>query len=351
MIGDEDLKEYMRGIVGNEALRKRLCEDVIQDKLPHALIIQGPCGSGKHTIAKNLAAALACERKNADGAFPCGECVGCKKVFGDKCPDVKIIGREKDKAFIVVDTIRALREDVPLLPNDLEHKMYIIEEADRMNEQAQNALLLTLEEPPSFVRFVLLCERADRLLETIRSRAPVLHTEGISNDRLDEYICKTDRRAAQLKMSSRRDYEALIASAKHGIGTALSYLEDGALTEVLEKRRLVTSILSEAQSRNARNTLPLIFSLSPKKGGREKLSENLLCLAEATHDLVLLKRSDDPPLSFFFDRAEAAELADGFSLSFLYELELAVLIAIDSNSKNANIRVTLTKLASDGGLI
>ena len=262
-----------------------------------------------------------------------------------------MIGREKDKAFIVVDTIRALREDVPMLPNDLEHKMYIIEEADKMNDQAQNALLLTLEEPPSFVRFVLLCENSDRLLETIRSRAPVLHTEGIPNDRLDEYICKHDRRAAQMKMTSKRDYEALIVSSKHGIGTALSYLEDGALAPVLERRRLICELLSAAQSGTARNTLPLLFSLSPKKGGREKLSENLLCLAEATHDLVLLKRSDNPPLSFFFDRSEAAGLADGFSLSFLYELECAVLTAIDSNSKNANVRVTLMKLASDGGLI
>ncbi len=341
----------MGNIVGNEALRKRLCEDILADKLSHALILEGPKGSGKHTVAKNVAAALACERKNGNAPFPCGECPSCKKVLENKCPDIRLVGREKDKATIGVDTVRYIKEDVPLLPNDLEHKLYVIEEADKMTEQAQNALLLTLEEPPSFVRFILLCENAANLLETIRSRAPTLRTQAISNDDIDAYITKTDRRAAQMKLTSKNDYDALIVCAKHGIGSALSYLDSEAFAPILAERKLITELIKAAPSRNARNTLPIILSLAPKKDTREKLSKNLLRLSEAVHDLLLLKRSDNAPLSFFSDRAEAIQLADGFSMSFLYELELAVMTAINSNSKNANVRVTLMKLATDGKLI
>ena len=337
----------MKNIVGNEALCEKLCLDVLNDKLSHACIIEGARGTGKHSIAKNVAAALACQNKHlSDADVPCGTCPACKKVFEGKSPDLIVIGRD-DKATLGVDQIRFLKEDVVTVPNDLDFKTYIIEDADKMTEQAQNALLLTLEEPPSFVRFILLCERAELLLETIRSRAPVLRTEPIPTEQIDKYICTTDRRAAQMKLSSPKEYDELLISAKNGIGAALELLEPKAFAPVKESRALALDLISCAAT-SAKDTFLLLPRFSRK---RDEIQKQLLYVSNAIGDLVLLKKSDDAPLSFFTDRNEAIELCDAHSMSFLYNFSQAVLDAIDAITRNANVHLTLIKLFCDANLI
>ncbi len=348
-IGDDGVREYMTGVVGNRGLREKLCLDVLADKLSHATIIEGPYGTGKHTIAKNVAAALACgARTNTALPFPCGRCAGCKKVFEGKSPDFITVGRAHDKATIGVDVIRGLKKDVYTVPNDLDLKIYVIEDADKMTEEAQNALLLTLEEPPSFVRFLLLCESSELLLETIRSRAPVLRTEPIANEDIDAYICGVDRRAQQMKLSSPREYAELIMAAKNGIGSALEYLEPSVFSPVLQRRTLVKDFLNAASSKQTKELMVMLSRFSTK---RDTLTEQLTTLSEAVNDLVLIKKSDGAPLSFFEDRNTAIEISDGCSISFLYNLLCAVLTALEGTSKNANVRLTLIKLLCDAELI
>lgn len=338
----------MSRIVGNRSLCEKLCHDVLSDKLSHAFILEGARGTGKHTVAISVAAALACSHQNGDGAFPCYECRECKKVLESKCPDVNIIGTG-GKATLVVDTVRALREDVRTVPNDLDFKLYIIEDADKMTEQAQNALLLTLEEPPSYVRFILLCENADLLLETIRSRAPILRTESLKTDDIDEYICRTDRRAAQMKLSSPSEYAELILSANHGIGTALEYLDPQKFAPVKETRSLVTRFCDMAtSSASAKEALMLLKEFSPK---RDVLKIQLKALSEAVTDLLIIKKSDNASLSFFADTELAVEMSDRVSASFLYTLSNAVITAINSTEQNSHVKLTLIKLISDANII
>ena len=342
------MREYMSNIVGNRAVCEKLCLDVLANKLSHALIIEGPQGTGKHTLAKNVAAALACSEKSTSGKIPCGSCLGCRKVFEDKSPDVITVTRA-DKATLGVDVIRFLREDVRTVPNDLDYKVYLIEEADKMTTEAQNAFLLTLEEPPSYVVFILLCENASNLLETILSRAPVLRTEPISNEDLDAYISKTDRRAAQMRLSSPREYSELIVASANGIGTALKYLEPSKFAPVKEMRALITEFCEAAlYQKGAKSALSLISRFSQS---RETLSNQLTMLSSATSDLLMLKKSDNAPLKFFHDRNEAIMLCDSTSTKFIYDLNLAVLNASQSNQRNANVRLLLTKLLSDAGMI
>ncbi len=348
-IGDDGVREYMTGVVGNKKLREKLCLDVLMDKLSHACIIEGPEGTGKHTIAKNAAAALACSEKNsASLPFPCGRCIGCRKVLEGISPDVITVRHAPDRATIGVEIIRELKKDVFVVPNDLDFKIYIIEEADLMTEEAQNALLLTLEEPPSFVRFFLLCEHSDLLLETIRSRAPVLRTEPIANADIDAYLQKTDRRAQQLKLSSPSEYAALLMSAKNGIGSAIEYLDQINFAPVLQMRTLTKEFLVAAIGKRTGEILAMASRFSTK---RDTFNELLLSLSEAVNDLMLLKKSDNAQLAFFEDRNAAMELSDQSSLSFLHNLSLAVLTAMDSNSNNANVRLTLVKLLCDAELI
>ena len=339
----------MPSVVGNKRLCEKLCLDVLSSRLSHALILEGRPGTGRHTVAINVAAALACEsRESASSPFPCGKCRPCKKVLEGKSPDVIFVHRAPDKATFGVEISRYLKKDVYTAPNELDFKIYIIEEADKMTEEAQNALLLTLEEPPSYVRFILLCEHAELLLETILSRAPVLRTEPISSADIDAYICRTDSRARQMKMSSPAEYAELLAAAKGGIGSALEYLDTSAFSPVLAQRALVKDFLSAASTHSAKELFQLLPRFSSK---RETLIEQLNCLSEAVTDLVLIKKSDNAPLSFFADRNLAIELSDQSSISTLYDLSRAVLTALDSTSKNANVRLTLIKLLCDAKLI
>ncbi len=343
------MKEAMPRIVGNDALKTRLCRDIASGTLPHACILEGARGTGRHTIAMMAAAALACtSADDPDKPLPCLECPSCRKIMEKKSPDVILVGSE-GKATVGVEAIRFLKEDVHILPNDLEHKIYIIEDADRMTVQAQNAFLLTLEEPPAYVHFFLLAENAGSLLETVRSRAPVLRTEPLSPEAVDAWLCANDRRAAQMKLASPKDYNVLLRASGHGIGQALGFLDPKTFAPVLERRRLAEDLVAAAvKGGGAHTILPILNRFSQK---RDVLQEQLNCVSDALRDLLLLKKSEYAPLIFYTDEQEAAPLYDSVSLQFLYRFQQAVSDATEDNSRNANVRLLLLKLASRAALI
>ncbi len=343
------MKRPMTLIVGNDDLKSRLSNDILAGTLPHACMIEGPRGTGKHTIARMCAAALACSKKHDSAKpIPCLECPECKKVLEGKSPDLIFIGLE-DKATIGVETVRFLREDVRVVPNDLDYKIYVIEDADKMTVQAQNALLLTLEEPPEYVRFFLLCENSRLLLETIRSRAPVHRTEPLNARQIDEYLCATDKRAAQMKLTAKKEYAELLCAAGVGIGQALEYLDPKRFAPVLERRRLALEFVSAAvHASGSLSILSTVFKFPQK---RDALRDQLLTVSDAIRDLILLKKSDNAPLVFFADRNEAIELCDRVSLPFLFRLGECVRKALDDNARNANVRLALTQLVSSAEII
>ena len=343
------MKRFMEKIVRNDQLKNRLCSDILSDSFSHAYIIEGSKGSGKHTIAKMTAAALACENKRDPNApLPCCSCLSCRKVLEDLSPDVITVGTE-EKATMGVDAVRYIREDVFTVPNDLDNKIYIIEDADKMTVQAQNAFLLTLEEPPAHVGFLLLCENSGALLETIKSRAPILRTEPIPKEDIDYHISGIDNRAAQMKLSAKEDYEELLMAAENGIGKALMLLESKELDEAIDKRRLAKNFVNMAiEGASAEKAISLISRFSSK---RDELSAELKLIYTALRDLAVLKKSDASPLCFYESRDTAIELSDRASLSRIFELIDAVCQASDKIARNANVKLTLTSLMSDADMI
>ena len=339
----------MSEIVGNDTLKARLCEDILNNSLHHAYILEGATGSGRHTLAIMTAAALSCENKeDKSKPIPCLTCPTCKKITEKKSPDVIFQGSE-GKASIGVDIARFLKEDVHIVPNDLEHKVYIIEDADKLTPQAQNALLLTLEEPPSFVHFFLLCNNASAFLETIKSRAPILRTEMLSDEQIDEYISANDRRAAQMKLASRDEYNELIKVSGGSIGTALDLLDPVNRNPILEQRHLAERFVSLAINRAPKKEILAYIPIFEKK--RHLLTEWLILLANALRDLIFVKKSDNTPLSFYCDINNAIELSDKVSLTFLYSFQTSVLNAIEENKRNANLKLLLTKMLITADLI
>ena len=146
------------------------------DELPHAMILLSPSPEERMQTAAVLAAAAVC---SGTGSVPCGVCRDCRKVKEGIHPDVITVRRLTDdkgkaKREIGVEQIRALIADSVVLPNEAARKVYVIEEAERMNVSAQNAALKLLEEPPRGVHFLLCAANAEPLLETLRSRCAEL---------------------------------------------------------------------------------------------------------------------------------------------------------------------------------
>lgn len=346
MYGGELMRDYLTALVGNHALRLRLGDELARGALAHAYILEGPSGCGKHTLARLIVMSLACEnRQNGQVALPCGTCASCRKIAAGNCPDVITVTREEDKATMGVDVIRAMRDDVSTLPNDLDLKVYVIEDAHTMTPAAQSALLLTLEEPPPFVLFLLLSERSEVLLETIRSRAPILRMQPISDGELREYLLShpdkaTARAARALESSAPEEFSALLRMSCGRIGRALELLEEKKRAPLLAKRRVASS-LCELLASTARSAelQALLLSLP---SARTETAASLQTVNEALRDLLALSVTENAPLLFFTDREAAAELAARFTTATLLSHIEATDAALSALARGGNVRLTLT---------
>ena len=151
----------MMGFTGNARIG-----EILRGPLGHAYLISGPGPDENRGLANIMARSRVCF---GSGERPCNACAACDKALRGIHPDILIVGKD-DKKEIPVAAIRQIVHDAPTLPNEAEHKVYIVEEADNLNQSAQNAFLKILEEPPRFVTFLLLAENPLRLLPTVRSR-------------------------------------------------------------------------------------------------------------------------------------------------------------------------------------
>ena len=139
------------------------------DKVSHAYMFVGPSGVGKKLAAVNFAKALNClDLKDNDS---CDKCAQCKKIDSGNHPDVLIFSPKKEDASLGIDKIRSVTKDIGLKPYEGRKKVYILESADSMTQEAQNALLKTLEEPVSDSVLILMAESVSSMFSTIQSRA------------------------------------------------------------------------------------------------------------------------------------------------------------------------------------
>ncbi len=199
-------------IVGHEETVEHLKTAVSSGKVSHAYLIEGAVGSGKMMIAEAFAAALLCEK---GGRESCGQCHSCHQAKGKNHPDIIYVTHEKP-SLISVDEIRdQLVSDVAVRPYYGGYKVYIVEDAQLMNPQAQNAILKTLEEPPEYAVILLLTVNSESLLDTIRSRCVRLPLRPVKTKLVVSYL---------MEHQTLPDYQAKLcaAFAQGSIGKALS---------------------------------------------------------------------------------------------------------------------------------
>lgn len=189
------------GFYGNEPIKERLSAAAREDRFAHFYLLSGPQGSGRHTLARILIAAMLC---TGGGEAPCGTCPQCRKALSGNHPDVILVD-DPEKKTIPVDLVRQAREDMFIRPNEGKRKIYVIPRGQDLNPSGQNALLKILEEPPTYGVFLVLTDGPEKLLPTVRSRATELKLEPLGQDILLPALQTQFPQASELELLSAMD--------------------------------------------------------------------------------------------------------------------------------------------------
>lgn len=200
-----------KDIIGHEQIIEHLQNAIEMDKVSHAYIINGPDMSGKRMLAEAFATTLQCEERKKDA---CMACHSCKQALAHNQPDIIYVSHEKPNTIGVDDIRTQVNHDIVVKPYSSRYKIYIIDEAEKMNVQAQNALLKTIEEPPAYAILILLTTNADSFLPTILSRCIMLNIKAVKDDIIKPYL---------MTQYSIPDYQADVctAFAQGNVGKAI----------------------------------------------------------------------------------------------------------------------------------
>ncbi len=201
-------------LIGNTKIKQAVESFLKEGRMPHAILIEGETGTGKHTLANFLASAAVCAERDV----PCGECRACVMAKGSNHPDITVVSPEENKKNIAVAQVRELKGDAYIKPHMSQKKVFIIDPADTLNEQSQNALLKVLEEPPEAVVFILIAQTKAAFLETIISRCVVLTLSTPEAEVAEEYLLG-------IGDYERQQVASALSSSHNNIGKALALLE------------------------------------------------------------------------------------------------------------------------------
>lgn len=267
---------------------RALCESVKNVSVTHAYIFEGAKGLGKRDGAYYFASALLCDDKNG---IPCGKCESCIQAEAKTNPDIKSYSLKSltDKKSIGVGEIREVISDAYIRPFRAKYKVYIIEDADALTTEAQNAMLKILEEPPEYVVFIMCVTSAARMLPTVLSRSRVIRFFAASDAEVRQYI--------ENKYPHMLDKAAFAANYSEGIFSKVDELfKDSTVLDLRKKVfdmlvRLLTSkddcayLDCATQFDEIRNNL----SHSAKKASAEEFMPVLNILLSFAMDIVKLK--------------------------------------------------------------
>ena len=259
-------------VIGQEQITGHLQNAIRMGKISHAYIIQGEAGSGKKMLADIFATTLQCEE---GGIEPCGHCQSCKQALSGNHPDIRHLIHEK--ATIGVDDVRLqLNNDIMVKPYSRPYKVYIIDEAEKMTEQAQNAMLKTIEEPPEYAIILLLTVNAKLLLPTILSRCILLNVRPVARGAITKLL--TERHGIAKYMAE------VAADFADGVpGRAIAYAQSG---EFVEQKDEVLKVLRRLSSMPADE---LYKKVKDWAGRKQELPEVLQLMNLWYRDVLVMK--------------------------------------------------------------
>lgn len=279
-----------KDIIGQESIKKHLQTAIKTGNLSHAYIINGEYGSGRQTIASALAKTIQCQSKT-DDTDACGVCTSCKQAESHNHPDIKYITH--DKTSISVNDIREqLNNDISIKPYSSEYKIYIIPDANKMTEQAQNALLKTIEEPPVYAIIILLTENCDSLLPTIRSRCVTLTMNPVEKDKICTYL--------ENKFQLEPEQAQIAANYCQGnIGKAIRFASS---SDFIEMKNQVLKLLKNLDSMDIASIIDTIKEFSTHKND---INDYLDLMLLWYRDVLMFKVTKDANLLLYSDEYSA----------------------------------------------
>ena len=226
-----------KDVVGHKDILKYISSAVENNRDSHAYILNGERGSGKKMLANLFAMTLLCETGDNE---PCGKCHSCKQAESGNHPDIIRVTHEKPNSISVDDIRTQVNNTVDIKPYQGPYKVYIIPQADMMTPQAQNAILKTIEEPPSYAVFLLLTENAETLLPTINSRCVMLKLRNIKDTLIKKYLMEN------LEIP---DYKAdmCTAFAQGNMGRAIMLANSDHFNEIREEAVQLLKHISEME--------------------------------------------------------------------------------------------------------
>ncbi len=354
------MREYFPRLVGNDATKMRIGRAIEEGRAPHAFLIGGPSGSGKNVLATEIAAAINCERRQEAEEYgggllgglgdmddfghslPCGCCNTCKRIYSGSFTDVKLLKKRKDKASLETELVKDFREDMFLSATESDYKVYIIDDAECMRPEGQNALLKVLEEPPTGVFIILLARECDRILTTIKSRTQYIAMSRFSDSQIEDFLLERSEEGQALYRSDREKFRAAVMSSDGRLGLAMRLVDPKEAAENEESRKEALAVIEAASGRGGFAAIYSAVKALPEK--RAELSAALEEIISALRDLMVIKQAPNAPLVFFSDRGTAESYAESIDARRLLMLYSALCEALEQCQKNANVGGLLTSL-------
>lgn len=314
-----------RDIIGQEQIKEHLQKAISAGKVSHAYLINGEKSSGKEFVAKVFAMALQCEK---GGEEPCQECHSCKQALSGNQPDIIRVTHEKPNTISVDDIRTQINNDVAIKPYSSPRKVYIVNDAEKMTVQAQNAILKTLEEPPEYAVILLLTTNVNALLPTILSRCVVLNMKPVADELIKKYLME------QLQVP---DYKAevCVAFARGNVGKAKALAASEEFENVKEE---ALSLLKYIKDMELHEIVAAIKKITEYK---LEINDYLDIMAIWYRDVLLFKATADVNHLVFREEIQAIRKVAQRSS---YEGIESVIEALEKakNRLNANVNFDLT---------
>lgn len=291
----------------------------------HAYIIDGAKGIGKLSFALDCARAILCTGRDK----PCGDCPSCKKALGGDHPDIHIVGNEKNA---LIGDVREIIRLASLKPNDGEKQIFIICNAGKLGEGAQNALLKIIEEPPETVAIFMLTETRASLLPTVLSRGQRIHLDGMRDDELRFVLYEKNRTLTP------REIDFAVDIAAGNFGEAEKYFSKENITLRGKAEKLLINALRK-------NSYELTASLIGPRHKREPFQALLNELVLLANEAQKKKYGSSKLRTLFSEELETLiENASKTSIVRMGEVATFALMSVENNS---NLTAVASKLSID----
>lgn len=309
----------------NRTEKEKLLSEIASGKLSHAYLIEGGEGCGKTYFARFAAAAVLCTGDKP----PCGRCPSCVKALAGSHPDLFYFSPDK-KASMGVETVRDIKKSLFFMPNDGDRKVYIIDDAQKMTVQAQNALLKFIEEPPASVLFFIVADKKESLLPTVVSRTRIISLAPSDNADIRRFLM------SESKKSGGEQIDEAINMAEGSPGKALKLL----CRDFSRQRQLCLDFMPVLVSTSKSDAMAFLLSM---KLNRDGVKEFFTLLMTALADVMNARFGRATRLLSRDAAAEYAKSITDRKNAYLFDLAAEAVVRA---GENANINLLLMTFAA-----